>query len=656
MLTRLFKKLAARRSDGPGAATALFRSEFARFEGKIEAGEYDPAQALLAQLDSGGPAAAWITFGNALLDLKQDRRAESRRRLDAAVRDADGDCDLLYRIGWAYAQHDCVEQAETALLLASKRPEPYFEALRALGELYMKQRKFDQALVTFGRVLQLSPQSASAFYSVGAVFSAQGDKIQALACFQRAIAIEPTLVHAYVAGALAAFALMDAAVAEELLVKALEVDPAHEQARLCLGVARIKRGDVAGARAIFDELSNSPEMAYGALVDAGTVAMAIDNVAEGVALFRAARDLKPQQALAYGNLGAVSRAQEHFEEAIAYFQTALTLDPANDGGAAMLGMALLTTGQFAEGWDLYERRFAAHPQNYIEVQHAAMPGYWKGEDLAGKTIVVWREQGMGDEMQFVRYIPLLVEQGAQIVLECSEPLERLFRSLSADIQIVTGGAEWPPYDYHCPIVSLPRLFGTTIDSIPTRIPYLHAEPQLSKEWASRLPGDDRMRVGLVWSGGAHKGFYDFVNNLNRHRGMKLAELAPLFELDGVQYVSLQKGEAVDELQGFAKRDDILQFDAELSDFAQTAALVAQLDLVISVDTSVVHLAGALGKPVWVLSRLGGCWRWLAQGQDSPWYPQARVFRQKKLACWSPVVDEVVEALRTRIQGWQAAKT
>jgi tetratricopeptide (TPR) repeat protein len=648
----MLKKL---RMPGPagrsGGGLPGFQQQFARFEQKVEAGEYETAQILLDSLPAEGCPQAWLVFGRALLGFRRGVAGEAQAGLDAALRDAEGDWALQYRIGWAYAQLKCWDRAEAVLAGAAKRPQPYPEAISELGAALWQQKRYDEALVAFGRVLQLRPDSGKAFHAVGTAFAGMGDQIQALACFEKALALEPSLIESYVGAALAAFALMDPAGAEKFLLRALDLDPGHVQARLGLGVAKLKRGDVAGAREIFEPLSRSPDTAHAGLIDAGALAMATNQVEEAQELLQAARKLKPDDPAAHVNLGSLAIRQEKYDEAIAHFRRALAVDPANDRAASSLGMALLTTGQFSEGWDHYERRFAAvSSQHFIEAGYAVREGYWKGEDVDGKTVVVWREQGMGDEIHFVRYAVMLARRGAHVVLECSDALSRLFRSLPGNIELIASGAEWPPYDYHSPLLSLPRQFGTALDSIPCDIPYLRPEPLLSARWAARLPRDGRLRVGLVWGGGEHKGFVDFVNNLNRDRNIALEGLALLLDVPGVQFVSLQKGGAIDELQAFSRRGEILDFESELTDFADTAALIGELDLVISVDTSVVHLAGALGKPVWVLSRLGGCWRWLNAGEASPWYPQARIFRQQERGNWAPVVDALAQALRHKAGG------
>ena len=634
-----------------GGGLPGFQQQFARFEQKVEAGEYGDAQILLDSLPADGCPQAWLVFGRALLNLRRGDAGGARSVLDAALRDADADWALQYRIGWAYGQIKCWDRAEAVLAAAAKRPQPYPEAISELGTVLWQQKRYDEALVAFGRVLQLRPDSGKAFHAVATAFAGLGDQIQALACFERAVALEPSLIESYVGASLAAFALMDPAGAEKFLLRALDLDPGHVQARLGLGVAKLKRGDVAGAREIFEPLSRSPDTAHAGLIDAGALAMATNQTVEAEALLQAARELKPDDPAAHVNLGSLAIRQEKYDEAIAHFRLALAVDPANHGAASSLGMALLTTGQFAEGWDHYERRFAAvSSQHFIEAGYAVRDGYWRGEDVAGKTVVVWREQGMGDEIHFVRYAVLLARRGAHVVLECSDALLRLFRSLPGDIELIGSGAEWPPYDFHSPLLSLPGQFGTALGSIPGDIPYLRAEPLLAAQWAARLPRDGRLRVGLVWGGGEHKGFVDFVNNLNRDRNIALESLVPLFDVPGVQFVSLQKGGAIEELQVFPRRGEILDFESELTDFADTAALIGELDLVISVDTSVVHLAGALGKPVWVLSRLGGCWRWLDVGEASPWYPQARIFRQRERGNWAPVVQVLGRALRQKTGG------
>jgi hypothetical protein len=264
---------------------------------------------------------------------------------------------------------------------------------------------------------------------------------------------------------------------------------------------------------------------------------------------------------------------------------------------------------------------------------------WKGETDLGKTLLLHGEQGFGDTLQFCRYAAIAKTQGLRIVLEVQPPLRRLMSSLAGCDQVVARGDPLPDFDFHCPLLSLPRVLGTSdLDDIPTSVPYLQAEAKDEALWAGRIASlpDGVLRVGLAWAG-APRRESPVQAAFDRRRSLPLGALAPILALPGARFFSLQKG----VLAG----PGLVDFMAEMKDFADTAALIANLDLVISVDTSVVHLAGALGKPVWLLNRFDTDWRWLVEGEETPWYPTMRLFRQRSSGDWAGVIDDVVRALR-----------
>jgi hypothetical protein len=333
-------------------------------------------------------------------------------------------------------------------------------------------------------------------------------------------------------------------------------------------------------------------------------------------------------------------------EADASFREALRLQPDQADAHANRGMALLLAGQFEEGWREFEWRWktafmATRARNF------AAP-LWNGEAIGDRVLLLHAEQGLGDTLQFCRYAPLITG-GARVVLEVQASLVRLLSRLPGVAQIVARGESLPPFDLHCPLLSLPRAFGTTLETIPAATPYLAADPAEATLWRKRLASLPGLRVGLVWAGGPRTPVPKLIA-IDMRRSLTLKTLAPLAEVSGVSFVSLQKSspaaQAANPPPGMALAD----FSVELHDFAATAALIEALDLVISVDTSVVHLAGALGKPVWLLNRFDNCWRWMLKREDSPWYPTLRQFRQPSAGDWSSVISAVKDALQHLVAG------
>ena len=304
-------------------------------------------------------------------------------------------------------------------------------------------------------------------------------------------------------------------------------------------------------------------------------------------------------------------------------------------------------GDYASGWELHEWRF--RQPAYLRKQRSFSQPQWLGkESLAGKVILLHAEQGLGDTLQFCRYAPLVAAMGAHVLLEVQEPLVRLLQCLPGNITVVSAGTPLGDFDFHCPLLSLPLAFKTTLHAIPLSEGYLFADPEKAEKWEQRLSHYGSVpRVGLVWSGG-FRADQPEVWNVNERRNIPLERIATL-NCPGILFVSLQKGNPAEaelrECKGTVwPSDNLVDAAEQLRDFSDTAALIARLDLVISVDTSTAHLAAAMGKPVWLLNRFDTCWRWLEHGTESPWYDAVRLYRQRDFANWDSVLTDVRDAL------------
>ena len=285
-------------------------------------------------------------------------------------------------------------------------------------------------------------------------------------------------------------------------------------------------------------------------------------------------------------------------------------------------------------------------------RHFVEPLWLGAEEIAGKTILLHAEQGFGDTLQFCRYVPLVAELGARVVLEVPKELHELMRTLPCTVHLVSHGSPLPAFDLHSPLLSLPLAFETRLETIPARVPYLSAPENRRSVWSNRLGRHDRLRVGLVWAGHPRK--HQAVNNRgDRYRSIGFDQLAPVLHIPGCEFYSLQKGDdAVAQLHNSALRGHVIDWSEDLQDFADTAALIENLDLVIAVDTAVAHLVGALGKPFWLLNRYDTCWRWLLNRDDSPWYPTARLFRQDATRTWDGAIARIQETLGDQAQNHQ----
>jgi len=427
--------------------------------------------------------------------------------------------------------------------------------------------------------------------------------------------------------------------AVESYERALADKPDYADAHNNLGIAFKAQGRLDEAVESYRQaLSHRPDYAE-AHSYLGIALQAQDKPEEAVESYRRALAHKPDDADTHSNLGIALHTQGRLDEAVASFRRALAHKPDFADAHQNLAIALLLTGRFEEGWKAHEWRWKAKQLAFTRRDFSQQQ--WQGEAGANRVLLIHAEQGFGDSLQFCRYAPLAAARGFRVILEVPPALARLMTSLPGVESIVPQGEPLPDFDLHCPMLSLPLAFNTHLDNIPAAIPYLFAGKQAVEDWRQRL-GDSKssLRVGLVWAGSSRAYSADLVL-IDRRRSISPALLSPLFDIPNVKFYSLQKiGAKAPEAFG------LLDYMDECHDFADTAALVANLDLIISVDTAVAHLAAALGKPVWLLNRFDTCWRWLQHREDSPWYPSLRLFRQSAPGDWGGVIREVAEALRS----------
>jgi hypothetical protein len=354
-----------------------------------------------------------------------------------------------------------------------------------------------------------------------------------------------------------------------------------------------------------------------------------------VEAYRAAISYQPSFVMAYNNLGVTLEAMDDTQAALDAYDAASRVDPNHASPPWNRALSQLREGQYGEGWPLYEWRWAAGKAAPFR-QFPGRPLWLGGRNLLGRTILLHAEQGLGDSIQFVRYAPLLAAQGARVILEMFTPLLELCRSVAGVERLIGTGDRLPAFEFHCPLMSLPLAFGTRVETIPNDVPYLAASDDRCATWAERLGARTRRRIAFVWKGNPkHEG--------DRLRSLPLDLFTELFKADA-DFISLQCELTQAEAAILAGYPEVRQLGAALADFADTAAILATCDLVITVDTAVAHLAGAMGKPTWLLVPQRADWRWLKQSEQSPWYPTMRLFRGTKPDDWPNVIAEVAAAL------------
>ncbi|CAH1905146.1 conserved hypothetical protein [Candidatus Nitrotoga sp. HW29] len=372
----------------------------------------------------------------------------------------------------------------------------------------------------------------------------------------------------------------------------------------------------------------------------GLVYQAIGDHKRAVGCYRQAIALNTNYVEAYNNLGLILEATGRPAEAVTYYESAIALRPDFAQAHWNLSLALLVTGNFSRGWDEYEWRLKT-PELAGEGKRFTSP-LWNGENLHGKTILLHAEQGFGDAIQFIRYAPRVASLGGHILFECKPALKRLFKEMKEIHEVILRGEPLPQHDFHCPLLSLPARLSKAGMETPIAVPYLFPDEGLVEDWRKRIPDTgSALKIGLMWAGSPGN-----KNNLNR--SISLRQLDLLGTVENAVFFNLQKGSGEAQAKQPLANLHFIGLTEDIGDFASTAALIANLDLVICVDTSVAHLAGAIGKPVWVLLPFAADWRWLMQREDSPWYPSLRLFRQRKIGDWEEVVTRVRDALSTMV--------
>ena len=368
----------------------------------------------------------------------------------------------------------------------------------------------------------------------------------------------------------------------------------------------------------------------------GNVHRELGDLAASAACYRETLQRNPDHALAHSNLGMVLHEEGRLEDAIVHFERAISLQPEYAEARLNLSLVRLLLGDFARGWREFEWRWRV-PGFEPAARGFAQPR-WQGGKLGGARILLHAEQGVGDTLQFLRYVPLVAARGGRVVLRVQPELARLLAGLEGAETVLRTGDPLPEFACHCPLLSLPSVFQTDLPSIPQGIPYVRPDPQDAARWRTTLGNMAGLRVGLVWSGRPE-------HRWDRHRSLPMEFLEPLARVRGASFVSLQKGPAAADTASALHGMGIRDIGGQLRDFADTAAAIDPLNLVITVDTAIAHLAGAMGKKVWVLLAKVPDWRWLLDRADSRWYPSARLFRQPAAGDWHSVIDEVKIALK-----------
>jgi tetratricopeptide (TPR) repeat protein len=595
--------------------------------------------------------------------------AQALRHIDLALRINPNNIPALNNRGIALRELKRFEDALASYDRALALWPDYAEALSGRGHALKELKRFEAALASYDRALRVRPDYAQAHANRGDLLYELKRFEEALASYDRAVAIHPNLAdaHANRGNVLHALKRFDEAMAGHDHALALRPDLAeahtnrgstlhelkwfdealasHDRAlalRPDYTDAHYNRGNALHKLKRFEEALASYERALvlrpdyvEALANRGVALHRLKRFGEALASYDRALAVRPDYAEAFVDQGDTLCELKRFEEALASYDRAIALQPDYVDAHCHEGMCRMLIGDFERGWPKLDLGWVAVRQR-AATRNFSQPQLHGSNELKGKTVLIRAEQGFGDVIQFCRYVPRVAEQGARVIFEVYEPLRELMGTLPGVAQFVTTGEPLPDFDMHCPLLSLPLALGAGSAAIPSQTAYLRAAPQAVMDWNDRLGPRHRPRIGLAWSG---RPSHDNDHN----RSIRLGSFLPPLAGFDATYVSLLQDVREDDapaLQG----SDILHFGKELKTYADTAALIANLDLVISVDTSVAHLTGALGKPVWILLPFMPDWRWMLDRDDSPWYSTARLFRQDETRAWDGVMARVHAAL------------
>jgi tetratricopeptide (TPR) repeat protein len=528
------------------------------------------------------------------------RRAEEGYRSALRVNPRDG--KIWFALGSLCADQERLVEA-AACMRQALECEPG-EAMWhiQLGDVLLRQEKYADAEAAYRRGLELKPNHVEALVNLGFALGELDRLDEALACYDRARLLSPAVpeIHHNRGNVLRELKRVDEAIAS--YDEALRQRPDYAKAHINKGVALVGRG----------------------------------SVAEAIGYLRRGVELKPDFAEAHNSLGTALSAHGQLEGAIACYERAIALKPDYPDAQWNRALMRLLHGEYERGWPDYEWRFQCR---HISPLPAIRQPRWDGAPLEGRTILLYAEQGLGDTLQFVRFAPLVKARGGRVILQCQGMLIPLLQRCTGIDEFVAWGAPIPACDVWTPLMSIPAALATILETIPADIPYIHADAGLVEHWRRELAAVSGFRVGIAWQGSPRHAW-------DRHRSVPLSAFAPLAAVPGVRLISLQKGLGAEQVQQLAGAFEVTIVDLadRAGPFTDAAAIMQNLDLVVSVDSAIAHLAGALGVPVWLALPHTPDWRWLLDRSDSPWYPTARLFRQPAACAWPPVFRAIAGEL------------
>jgi tetratricopeptide (TPR) repeat protein len=544
--------------------------------------------------------------------------------------------DSLHLLGVIYYQRGDYAEAVRQIDLALQQNSNAADAYNNRGNALKKMGRFEEALASYSKAIALNPEYAPSFSNRGSVYRDLKRFDEAIADFDHAITLKPDFAEAFNnrGNVLIEQRRLDEALAS--YERAIALRPNNPDTHNSRGNALRDLGRLEEARASYEQAARLKPDYQQAVYNGGVALFNLTRFEAALAKLSEAVRLNANHAEAFYHRALTLKELGRIEEAIADLDRAISLKPDYVDAIWNRAVCRLRAGRYREAWLDYEWRW--HTAQMAPQRPVFPVRQWTGKtDVVGKTLLLHDEQGFGDTIMAARYIPQVARAGARVILGVPAELAPLLATIEEVGEIYSTGQILPPFDLHCPMMSLPAVFETTLETIPREVPYLSVPKAYLEKWATRIPRSGVPRIGICWAGNRRFPY-------NAERSIGLQRMLPLLSRSDARYVSLQKerGEGDDDI--LRANPQIIALPDGIDDFADTAAIIAALDLVISSDTAIVHLAGALGKPVWILVQFVPDWRWLLDRDDSPWYPTARLFRQRERGNWDPVIADVSRAL------------
>ena len=573
---------------------------------------------------------------------------------------------LLGVLGSQFGQHEeAIGLISQAIEISPNQPVYHCN----LGNALQAQGKFEEAKQSFQQCLDIDPNMAEAHYNLGCVLEQQGEVEDAVQAYHKAVAANPKHVGAHInlGNTLQGQSKLEEAI--QAYQRAIGIDPNVAEAHYNLGCVFEQQDQISDAVEAYQNAIDRKPDYIEALNNLGNIHRVLGDLGEATQVYQQVLSISPdvgetlynlgviehkqgqmgkaveyyQRAIqadvsftkAHRNLGYLLKERQELNEAVQIYRHALDIDP-NDPEVHMgLASVLLLRGDFEEGWEEYEWRWES--ESLLPFKQDFIQPFWDGSPLGDKTILLHAEQGFGDAIQFIRYVDTIANSKVNIIVECQPELVTLFETMDSIKQVIPRGESLPDYDVHAPLLSLPRLLKTDLDSIPNQVPYLSPA---TPETTMILDDPSKLKIGLVWAADLDSEVENWLMFASASRSIELLDFATLFDFEVCQFYSLQVDSARTDIIIYDFEDKIIDLGASFDTFSDTTAAIMQLDLVISVDTAVAHLTGALGKPIWTLLPVLADWRWMLNRFDSSWYPTMKLFRQEEVGNWDTVIQNI----------------